>query len=135
MGEDPRNYMYLHYINLMEFNPDFFVFENVPGMISAQNGKFYTDFKEKIKKKGYNLEYKLLNAEDFGVLQSRKRLIFIGHKIDDDFFKVHFQSNDNGCRVYNLLSDLPALYNNMTNEIISTLSCSIDSMQLSQLSF
>jgi len=110
MEEDPRNYLYLHYIKfLMEFNPDFFVFENVPGMISAQNGKFYTDFKEKIKKKGYNLEYKLLNAEDFGVLQSRKRLIFIGHKFDDEFFRVPFKSSNNGCRVYNLLSDLPAL--------------------------
>lgn len=110
MEEDPRNYLYLHYIKFLnEFNPDFFVFENVPGMISAQNGKFYTDFKENIKKKGYNLEYELLNAVDFGVLQSRERLIFIGHKIDNDFFKVPFESNNNGFKVYNLLSDLPTL--------------------------
>lgn len=112
MKEDPRNYLYLHYIKfLKEFKPDFFVFENVPGMLSAKNGEdyYYADFEENVRKNGYNLEYKLLNAENFGVLQSRERLIFIGHKIDANFFKDSFESNNNGCRVSNLLSDLPQL--------------------------
>jgi site-specific DNA-cytosine methylase len=57
-----------------------FVFENVPGILSAKNGEHFDKIKKSINEAGYNFEYKILNAKDFGVLQDRKRVIIIGWK-------------------------------------------------------
>jgi DNA (cytosine-5)-methyltransferase 1 len=103
MADDHRNYLYLHYIDfLREFDPDFFVFENVPGIKSAKDGDICRDFKTKVRDLGYKLDYDLLNAEDFNVLQSRKRLIIVGHKLEENFFEVSFQPNNKKYEVWNL---------------------------------
>ena len=61
-----------------------FVFENIPGMLSAKNGEYFTKIKKSIEGAGYNFSYKLLNARDFNVLQDRKRVIIIGWKKNID---------------------------------------------------
>ena len=44
MLEDPRNYLYLHYLRFIEvFKPEIFVFENVPGLLRAKGGETYSD--------------------------------------------------------------------------------------------
>ena len=60
---DPRNELYLHYLKFIkEFEPELFVFENVPGIISAKNGNILSDLKEKIDRLNYRVEAKVLNA-------------------------------------------------------------------------
>lgn len=110
MKKDPRNYLYKHYLSfLKEFFPDFFVFENVPGMLSAKtNIEIFHDFKKNVEKLGYNISYDLLYANDFNVLQKRKRLIFIGHKDDNDYLNFNFKKN-NDFKVWDVLKDLPKL--------------------------
>ena len=51
-----------------------FVFENVPGILTAGKGKYFKDMK-KLFSKLYYIEAKPINAVDFGVLQNRKRII------------------------------------------------------------
>ena len=110
MRNDPRNYLYHRYINfLKEFDPDFFVFENVPGMLSAHEGTIFLDFKKCIQKLGYTIDYDILDSKYFDVLQSRKRLIAIGHKTDNNFFEVPFQLEGHDYIVYDTLNDLPSL--------------------------
>ena len=111
MKKDPRNYLYKHYLSfLKEFNPDFFVFENVPGMLSAKTDiEIFPDFKKNVEKLGYNIDYKLLYANDFNVLQRRKRLIFIGHKDNGDYLNFTFDKNKENYEVWNVLTDLPKL--------------------------
>ena len=78
---DPRNYLYKHYVNFIDtFKPKMFVFENVPGLKSAGNGKYFDDFKQAIENIGYSLKIKELIASDYGVLQARKRIIIVGFK-------------------------------------------------------
>jgi hypothetical protein len=48
--------------------PEIFVFENVPGITSAKDGKILSDLKKKINRLHYHLEFKTLNALNFGVL-------------------------------------------------------------------
>ena len=55
-----------------------FVFENVPGLLSANDGVYFNNIKHTLRAAGYRIEIKVLNAKDFGVLQSRRRLIIIG---------------------------------------------------------
>ena len=85
MRDDYRNYLFEHYLSVVKrYRPRMFVFENVPGILSAApDGTLIT---EKIKKAfddaGYeileDLHEALVNASDFGVPQNRSRVIIVG---------------------------------------------------------
>jgi len=110
---DPRNYLYKHYVKFLEeFQPKMFVFENVPGILSAANGKHFQDIKNAIHNAGYHMELKELIASDFGVLQNRKRIIIIGWKKDDrkkDYTYPEFETIENKYIVKDALNDLPSI--------------------------
>lgn len=90
MRNDYRNYLFEHYLNVVNrYKPKYFVFENVPGILSSKPDG-YTHVTELVKEGfrsiGYEIiddlkKYALVNAKDYGVPQSRKRVIIIGiHK-------------------------------------------------------
>ena len=88
MKDDYRNYLFEHYISVINrYQPKLFVFENVPGMLSAMpDGTLITDLiKRDLSKIGYEIienikEYALIDTSEFGVPQTRKRVILIGIK-------------------------------------------------------
>lgn len=78
---DPRNHLYLEYCRVVErVSPDFFVIENVRGLLTLADGSFKEDIINRFSKLGYNVTFKLLNAADYGVPQNRYRVFFIGMK-------------------------------------------------------
>lgn len=78
---DPRNHLYLEFYRTVKISkPDFFVLENVRGMLTLNKGEFVKDLLKRFGSLGYNIEYKLLNAADFGVPQNRLRVFFVGIK-------------------------------------------------------
>lgn len=82
MVGDKRNYLYKHYAEfLRKYRPQYFVFENVLGLLSAkdEDGTLHFDNMQKLfYEYGYSTEFQPLNASDYGVLQNRKRIILIG---------------------------------------------------------
>lgn len=88
MASDPRNFLFESYVKILEhFQPKFFVFENVTGLLSAQvNGKHI--FPEIIKALGSSYkvidspEYLVHNTANYGVPQLRKRVIIMGVRKD-----------------------------------------------------
>ena len=93
MQDDYRNYLFESFIKVVEaFTPEMFVFENVPGMLSAAPGGIpVTQRVEKaFKKAGYtikkatNLKDAVFTASDLGVPQKRNRVIIIGAKKESD---------------------------------------------------
>ena len=86
MKDDYRNYLFEHYLSVVNrYKPKIFVFENVPGMLSAiPDGTPITKLiKDGFESIGYEIiddikKYAKINASDYGVPQSRKRLIIIG---------------------------------------------------------
>jgi len=79
---DPRNKLYIQYGRfLKEFKPKAFVFENVPGMLSANKGKHFKNLKTYFKRLGYQVHFDTLDASDYGVLQARKSelVVFIAY--------------------------------------------------------
>lgn len=111
MKKDPRNFLYKYYLEfLKKYRPKVFVFENVPGILSAKNGIHLQNILNGIEKAGYNVPDKLpiLNSRDFGVLQDRKRVIIIGIRKD---IKSDFPIFDKYNKEWNLIdvlfSDLP----------------------------
>lgn len=112
MQDDPRNHLYIHYLHFLnEFKPDIFIFENVPGLISARNGEIYRNFLKHIDELGYISPSgpRILNAQHFGVLQNRNRIIFIGWKKELDLEYPSFKLYRLKYKVWNVLNDLPCL--------------------------
>jgi len=84
--DDPRNFLYLHYIRvLMQVQPKFFILENVKGMMTLGKGEVFKQILEDFKATGYRIYPKLINARDFGVPQIRERVFLIGVRHDIDF--------------------------------------------------
>lgn len=107
--DDPRNHLYLEYCRIVEtVRPQFFVIENVKGLLTLNNGMFKEDIINRFSKLGYNIQYKVLNAAHYGVPQKRERVFFIGLKDKTMTFpkeKEWFVSTSQA------LSDLPVLDN------------------------
>ena len=81
--DDPRNQMYLEFYKAVKLaNPDFFVIENVKGMLTLNKGAFVKDLLERFGEKGlgYTINYQVLNAADYGVPQNRYRVFYVGVK-------------------------------------------------------
>lgn len=81
--DNPKNDLFLHFIRVVkEVDPDFFVLENVPGLLSM--GREEGDVKDVILKRfrelGYNVRFKVHKAEQFGAPQARRRVLFVGVK-------------------------------------------------------
>lgn len=79
--DDERNYLYLEYCRVVEsVQPQFFVLENVKGLLTLNNGLFKDDIIKRFKKIGYVVTYRVLNASNYGVPQNRQRVFFVGIK-------------------------------------------------------
>jgi DNA (cytosine-5)-methyltransferase 1 len=77
--EDPRNSLFKHYVRfLKEFMPKTFLFENVPGMLSLDGGKIFSQILREFDKLGYATAKMVLFAPHYGVPQERWRLIVLG---------------------------------------------------------
>lgn len=91
---DPRNYLFKHYFNVVKtVKPDVFVMENVKGIKTMQNGKIFKEIirlfsdSELLNGKPYNIFYKIINAAEFGVPQKRERMIIIGTTMNNINFE------------------------------------------------
>ncbi|BCX74809.1 DNA cytosine methyltransferase [Acinetobacter sp. Tol 5] len=114
MKDDPRNHLYIQYAEFLKrYQPKYFVFENVLGLLSARDpdGELYFDkMKRLFKEVGYSIEYKILNAVEFGVLQNRKRIILIGKRGQNhENFYPEFIKDIGNATVKDALIDLPKI--------------------------
>lgn len=83
MKGDHRNYLYVQYGRfLKKYTPKLFVFENVIGLLSAEKGKYFKNIQKYFRHLGYMVEPFIVNANEFGVLQNRRRVIIIGWQKD-----------------------------------------------------
>lgn len=110
MENDPRTLLYLQYGKfLKEFKPMGFVFENVPGLLSAKKGEHFQNLKDYFKELGYIVHYKMLDASDYGVLQVRRRIILVGWKKDHDLGYPVIEQKRASAVINDILNDLPRL--------------------------
>ncbi len=128
MKTDYRNFLFESYIKVVEhYKPKAFVFENVPGILSAKpNDTFIiNEIKEKFEMAGYvlldNLKEAVIDFSDYGVPQNRKRIIILGlNKVEYpnakemlvDFYKIILPKykSDKKSTVAQAIGDLPKLY-------------------------
>lgn len=80
---DPRNQLYKEYLRVLTAKqPKACVFENVKGLLSMSGGEVFKQILSDLDTAGYTVFYQVLNAKDYGVPQSRERLIVVGFRKD-----------------------------------------------------
>ncbi len=113
MVGDERNYLFVFYAKFLKrYRPKFFVFENVVGLLSAQdrNGVRYLDMMLSLfNEVGYTVEWKVLSADCFGVLQKRKRVILVGRRGKRSGFFPKIKVVESDFLVQDAIGDLPPL--------------------------
>jgi DNA (cytosine-5)-methyltransferase 1 len=78
--EDPRGNLALIYVGILnKFKPKWFIWENVPGVLSSNKGRDFGSFLGAVGKLGYGFSYRVLDAQNFGVPQRRRRVFVVGH--------------------------------------------------------
>lgn len=77
--EDIRNDLIFEFLRLVKgFKPKIFLMENVAALASVKNKKYFDKLKDDAERLGYVVQAKVINAADFGVPQTRKRLFVLG---------------------------------------------------------
>lgn len=110
MEDDPRTLLYLQYGKFLEeFSPKGFVFENVPGLLSAKKGEHFLNLQAYFNELGYKVHFKMLNASDYGVLQDRRRIIIVGWHKDNDMGYPDIEKISTSAVINDILGDLPQL--------------------------
>ena len=129
MRDDYRNYLFESYLKVVEkYQPKAFIFENVPGILSAQPGDrpIIEIIRESFLEKGYYVLSDLRNAiidfTDYGVPQNRSRIIIFGVRVAtfgnkseemvDRFYKEFLPKYkvSRKATVRDAIGDLPKLY-------------------------
>lgn len=83
---DKRGLLFKSYCKVVEYvRPKAFLFENVRGILGTNHGEDFKIIKESFEKLGYKVDYRILDAEDYGVPQQRERLFIVGHQGTQDF--------------------------------------------------
>ena len=78
--DDPRGNLALVYCGMLDyFRPKWFVWENVPGVLSSSGGRDFGSFLGAVAELGYGFAYRVLDAQYFGVAQRRRRVFVVGH--------------------------------------------------------
>jgi DNA (cytosine-5)-methyltransferase 1 len=122
MADDKRNHLYKYYAKFLKrYKPKFFVFENVLGLLSAGNKKYFTEMRELFKKCGYETDFDVLNSDEYGVMQKRRRVIIIGRKGPEPFtFPKVERSPAHGKQILtDLFADLPKLTQGGGEDVMS----------------
>ena len=114
---DERIYLYEYYVEFLKrYKPKFFIFENVKGLLSFKDYKkmpLLPAILDAFDSAGYNVSYKIVNAEHYGVAQKRERLFLVGFRKDielkQDFFNKLKKYKCKAPTIKELFRDLPSL--------------------------
>lgn len=105
---DPRNFLFRHYYEVVKtVQPTYFVIENVPNLLTTENGVFKDEIIELFNGIGYAVSSGVLRASDFGVPQDRRRTCIIG-KLGDRAVRLP-EPNGMKTTIWDAISDLSYL--------------------------
>lgn len=115
--EDIRNYFYKNYLEYVEYyKPEIFLMENVPGFQTKYSGKIFQDFLRYVAEElpEYEVKYDIVEAVNFGVPQTRRRLFVCGYKKKYNFAfpttnREFIEDGQEFVTVEQALSDLPVI--------------------------
>lgn len=112
---DERSHLFREYLRIVEgLMPKWLVMENVTGIMSAGEGEAFQAVLAGIKELGYSVEARILRAEEYGIPQERRRVVFMGNRLGLPIIwprKTHGEGLKPFTTIADALSDLPPLAN------------------------
>jgi DNA (cytosine-5)-methyltransferase 1 len=112
---DPRSKLFREYLRIVgDLEPKWIVMENVTGITSISNGRLVKEIRSALDKLGYQLEVRVLRAEEYGIPQERRRIFFVANRTGEAIFwpdPTHGLGRKPFVTVWDAISDLPALAN------------------------
>ena len=82
-GDDPRNSLYKEFLRVItDKQPKWFLAENVRGILSIEGGEAIKTIERNFSRAGYRVQKRLFNTADYGIPQSRRRVIVAGTRKD-----------------------------------------------------
>jgi DNA (cytosine-5)-methyltransferase 1 len=87
--DDPRNKLVDDYLDIIDYaEPHAFAMENVPGLLTTDDGAFLVGVLDRVEEMGYTIDSGVLDADQYGVPQTRSRFFLIGVRGGDPFLPV-----------------------------------------------
>jgi len=117
--DDPRNRLFYEYVKVIKwYSPKVFVMENVKGLLSMHKGEVIKTILNEFENAGigYNCDYKVLKASEYGVPQNRERVILIGFRKDLNLYPEFPTKSNNIVSVDDAIMDLPQINAGEGNE-------------------
>lgn len=88
-----RSGLWFEYLRILdEARPEWFIFENVPGLLSSAGGRDFATILRGLVQLGYRCAWRVLDAQHFGVPQRRRRVFIVGHTRNGSAASVLFES-------------------------------------------
>ncbi|GHT99720.1 cytosine-specific methyltransferase [Spirochaetia bacterium] len=109
--DNPANWLFKEFIRIAKiWEPDWIVFENVRGIVETEKGLFLNTITKSFEKAGYTCSWKVLNASDFGIPQTRSRFFLIASK-HGHCIELPENNEKSSITVKQAIEDLPSLKN------------------------
>jgi DNA (cytosine-5)-methyltransferase 1 len=112
---DDRSQLFKEYLRLVEgLQPNWVVLENVTGILSAGNGAAFHAINLGLQELGYDVRTKILKAEEYGIPQERRRVVFLANRVGMPIIwpeQSHGQGKTPFVTIRDAISDLPILVN------------------------
>jgi len=110
--DDPRNKLFYEFVKVIKwYTPKAFVMENVKGLLSMNKGAVIKTIVSEFENAGigYNVDYRVLKASDYGVPQNRERVILMGFRKDLNVYPEFPQKQERLVTVDDAIMDLPQI--------------------------
>ena len=105
-----RNELYSQFFRFVEiFHPSFFVMENVPNLLTFENKAYIQAIQKESERLGYSIDFRILDASDYGVPQVRRRLIVVGSLNGRLFYWPRTINEKDKVSLTDAIGDLPAV--------------------------
>ena len=132
--EDERNYLFKEFVRVVSFlKPSVFVMENVARMASHNKGKTIEEVNKSFEDIGYEVQYQVLQAADYGVPQKRQRIFVVG-TLGQDFFYPEKTLSDY-MTVKEAIDDLPPLQSGEESEVPNHFAMKHSQQMLEKMSY
>ncbi len=122
--DDRRGRLFFDYIRIFKAKrPKFFLVENVSGILSKRHSVAFDGFLQSFSDAGYDVKWKLVNANDYNVPEDRERVIIVGYRNDLGLEFEFPEPNRKRPNLKDAIGDLPkavpALQRNKANANLS----------------
>lgn len=112
-GHETQGTLFFDVLRILKYHmPQMFLLENVPGLLTIQNGETFKVILDSLESLGYSVFFDVLDAQNFGLAQVRKRVVIVGFHPDLDISTFAFPQGNSEKRVpvSSILEDNPQGY-------------------------